>query len=311
MATATETKTQTPTEIPLFTEVEVKAASPFDALTFPERFQKMEDPKYRKDATAKEQQDYDTWLKTVRADKEIVPKEGHVTNVNPELQSYWNGMVWMQEHPDEVKEKQLKLIISSPEVKAMYEDRKVPVWHDTDGATYGINGVQLPAAEAYRYNSKNLGSIAGLNNIDSGKFPFGTAYGKLAGFGEIGGQDVILIDIKDKDGYHVLLPVVVYVEKGPTLPKGSPCIVLNKYYADKHGGSSLFTLPKDEELSPLHEDGKFISWKTLYAGLGKEIWVMGGGYMGELQNETGVVEIHAFSPDLNLEIASIIKIIPK
>ena len=285
---ATETKTPT-VEIRPFTDPEVKAASSFSLSAWPDRLRKpMEHPET---ATQKELDDSFEFLLAVR-EKDGIPRTTK-DKVGPLYQSLWNGTKWMEDHPDEVKEKHLLLQLHPYEIKAMYEDRKVPVWHDKDDATYGISGVQLPAAEPYQYDSKNIGKIAGLD-VDSGRFPFDTAYGKLVGFGEIGGQKVILIDMKDKDGYHVLLPVVVYKD-GVTLPKGSKCLVMNKNYADKHGGKALFNTPADIRLTS-------VPWDSLYDGLGKIVYVQ-GGYSRELQDKFGVAAVYCFSLTLNLEVA--------
>lgn len=295
-ATVTEAKTATPTEKPLFTEEEVKAGSSFDLSNWPERFKKpMEHPET---ATEQEWQDSFQYLLAVREKDEIPKTAEYKDHINTTLQSLWNGAKWMQEHPDEVKEKHLKLIISPVEYRAMIQ-----------GSNKSEEADSLPPKDLQGWNSEYIGPILG-QSIDAERHPFDKVSGKLAGFGTIGGQDVILIDMRDKDGYHVLFPVVVYIGNGPTLPKGSKCLVEDMNYSNKHNGSPLFVLPKDEELSPLVENvtGKVVSWEDLCAGLGKMIVLQGGGYMGELQNKTGVSSVYGFSPGLNLEMGYIITI---
>jgi hypothetical protein len=292
-ATATATETQKPTESAPFTEAEVEAASPFDAKTFPERFQKMDDPNYLVNATIQEKQDYDAFLKAVRVDKGIAKTTGEA-----ELDNFYEARDWMQAHPDEVKEKQLKIVISSLEWKAMLAQEKIPIWHDTDGSTYGIQGVQLPTAAEQRYSSENLGNIAGFSDIDTERSPFDTAYGKIVGFGEIGGQNVILLDMKDPSGNHIIFPAVIYVGDGFTLEAGSKCIAMNSK-------NPIFILPTDTEFGPLTtRNRKTVDWKTLYDGVGKMVYI-NGGYYADIRSKFGN-GAYCFSPDLNLEIASAI-----
>jgi hypothetical protein len=295
-ATATETKAITPTEIPLFTEAQVEAASPFDDSTWPDRFKNTQ--LHPELATEQAWQDEYQFLLAVRENKGIPKTAEYKTHINPELQSLWNGIEWMQNNPDKIKAEQLKLIISPVEYRAMIEEQRK------------IGGLDsLPPKDLQGWNSKFIGPILGREDIDAERHPFDEISGKLAGFGIIGGQDVVLLDIRDTDGYHVLFPVVVYVENGPTLPKGSKCLVGDMNYSDKHGGNSSYVLPQDMELDPLRSigNGKIVSWEDLYDGPGKTV-IIDGGYGRQVEDKTGISAIKCFSPVLNLEIASAIKI---
>jgi hypothetical protein len=298
---ATETKTSTPTEKPLFTEAEVEKANPFDLSTWPDRFKTTQE--HPETATEQQWQDEYNFLLAARENKGIPKTAEYKDHINQNLQSLWNGVKWMQEHPDQVKAEQLKLIISPVEYRAMIEEpRVITKWRDTDGAAYG--GLD-PVNFLQNYGSENIGSILG-KDINTKRHPFDTVYGKLAGFGEIGDQNVILIDMKDTDGYHVLFPAVVYVEEGVTLPKGSKFLVEDKNYSNKHNGSSSFTSTEDISLSPLRSvaGGKIVSWGDLYDGFGKMIYIY-GGYGNEITTIVGT-SAKCFSPILNLEIASAI-----
>jgi hypothetical protein len=291
--TPTVTLEKTPTPEAPFTPEEVEAASPFDKETFPERFKKMNDPNYLLTATDKEKEDYDAFLKAVRVDKGIAK-----TTTGPELQNFNEATDWMKAHPEEVKEKQLKIVISSLEWKAMLAQEKIPIWHDTDGSTYGIQGVQLPTAPEQRYSSENLGNIAGFIDIDTERLPFDTASGKIVGFGEIGGQNVILLDMKGPSGNHIIFPAVIYVENGFTLPAGSKCIAMNSK-------NPIFILPTDTEFGPLTtRNRKTVDWETLYDSVGKMVYI-NGGYYADIRSKFGN-GAYCFSPNLNLEIASAI-----
>lgn len=295
--TATETKTQTPTEIPLFTEAQVEAASPFDDSTWPDIFKTTQE--HPEKATEQQWQDEYQFILAVR-EKAGIPTTIESKNYNPQLQSLSNALTWEQNHPDEVKAGK-RVAIAPVEYRAMIEEQRK------------IGGIPKETPKSIQnWKSDLIGPILG-QEINSGRHPFDKVSGKLAGFGTIGGENVLLIDIEDTDGYHILFPVVVYVGTGPKLPKGSKCLVLDTNYSNKHNGNSSYILPKDEELSPLTENvtGKIVSWEDLYAGLGKMIIIQGGGYMGELQNKTGVPNVYGFSPELNLEMAYIVEYPPQ
>jgi hypothetical protein len=293
--TATETKTATPTEIPIFTEVEIKAMNPFDTsenlVSWPERFAQTQ--LHPELATDKEWQDEYQFVLAGREDKGILRTAAN-WNGNPMLQSLHNGLDWEADNIDEMKNKNFRIAITPVEKRVMIEDaRKFGNLATTD------KSVQT-------YKSEILGPILGRGGINSRRRPFDEVSGKL-GLGTIGRQDQLLVDIKDTtDGYHILFSVTVYVGKGIALPKESKCLVANKSYSNAHGGSSIYILSRDVELDPLREGRalKTIDWEYLYAALGKEVVIAGGGYMGELQNKIGVSDIYCFSPDLNLEIAN-------
>jgi hypothetical protein len=181
------------------------------------------------------------------------------------------------------------------------EQRKITLWHDKDGATYG--GTRpMPKKSIQGWNPEYLGSILGRNDIDSERHPFESIYGKLAGFGTIGEQNVILIDMRDKDGYHVLLPAVVYKD-GVTLVKGTKCLVGDMNYSNKHDGNPLFILPEDIELTS-------VPWNNLFDKSKKIVYVQ-GGYGSQLANKFGIPAIFCFSPTLNLEMADAVVVTPK
>jgi len=288
--TATITKTATATEVPLFSEAEVEKANPFDDSNWVYRFKTTQVNPEK--ATEQEWQDEYQFVLAVR-EKTGIPTTTENKDRNPQLQSLWNVTIWEQSHLDEVKAGK-KAAITPLEYRAMIKESK-------NIGKYG----SLPPNDFMGWNYKNIGPILG-QDIDAERLPFDYISGKLAGFGTIGGQDVLLIDTEDKYGHEILFPIVVYVEKGPTLPKGLKCIVTNLSYSNRHGGDSTFTLKYDTELGPLIENvtGKVITWEYLYEAFGKEVEITGGGYMPELSRKTGVPETHGFSLGLNLEIAS-------
>jgi hypothetical protein len=294
-ATATETKTTIQTEVPLFTETEIEAANPFNESTWPDIFKTTQE--HPETATEQQWQNEYSFLLAVRENKGISQTAEYKNYINPELQSLWNGIEWMQNNPDKVKSEQLKLIISPVEYRAMIEEQR------------RAGGIPKATPNSIQNWKSDLVSPILGQNINSGRHPFDEVSGKLAGFGTIGEQDVILIDIKDTDGYHVLFPAVIFVEKGPTLPKGSKCLVGDLNYSDKHGGNSSYTLSQDMELDPLGSigTGQNVSWEDLYNSLGRMV-IIDGGYGWQVENKTGISAIKCFSPVLDLEVASAIKV---
>jgi hypothetical protein len=284
LPTATAAKTKTPTDKPLFTDAEVESANPFDDSTWPDRFkQTQEHPEL---ATEQQWQDEYQFLLAVRENKGIAKTAEFKDHINPQLQSLWNAVKWMQEHPDEVKIGELKLILSPVEYRAMIEESR------------NIEGLlPLPPNDFQGWNSEYVGPILGRDDIDSQRHPFDSVIGELAGIGTIGEQNVILIDIRGTNGYHILFPAIVYIGDGPTLTKGSRCLT------EDTSRDPVFVIPKDVKLPPLEVDGGagFISWKDLYDGLGKIIRIF-GGYGAEIRNIFGQ-SAKCFSPDLNLEMA--------
>jgi hypothetical protein len=283
--TATENITATPTEVPLFTEAEVEAANPFDDSTWPDIFKQTQE--HPETATERAWQDENKFVLAVR-EKAGIPTAAESNNY---IQSLSNAMTWEQTHPDEVKAGK-KVTISPVEYREMIKESK----NFTKRISLSLNDLQ-------GYNFENIGPILG-QNLDAERRPFDEVSGKLAGFGTIGGQDIILIETEDIDGHNILFPAVIYVEKGSTLPKGSRCVVTDLNYSDRHGGDSTYTLQEDIDLPPLKTSGtlKVVLWESLYDTVGKTVTVYGG--YSEAFLKTGISEIHAFSPVLNLEMAS-------
>jgi hypothetical protein len=288
---ATATNTALPTVTPLFSIFEVESASSFDISTWPERFHGTQ--LHPEKATELEWQEEFQFLLAVREKAGISETASYAEHINSQLPSLWNCARWQQDHLDEVKARNM-CVISPVEYRAMIEEtRTFKIWHDKDGATYG--GLE-PVSDIQNYSSEFIGPILG-QDISTQRHTLSDVYGKLAGFGTIGEQNVILIDMKDKDGYHVLLPVVVYKD-GITLVKGTKCLVIDMNYSNRHDGSPLFILPTDVELPP------DVSWNPLLDGLGRIFYVQ-GGYSVQLYDKFNISSIHCFTPTLNLEMAGV------
>ncbi len=294
----TQTQTPTPTEFAPFTETEIEAADPFDFTTFPELFQKMQDPEFIVHiATGQQKEDYDSFLKAVRIDKGIAKTKGE-----NELDNFYEARDWMEAHPEEVKGKKLEL--SALEVIELLKQKYPPVWRDTDGTAYGFDLIQAPANPNQQYSSDNIGDIVG-ENINTERIPFLTVRGKLLGFAEIGGQTLILIDMKNEDGSHVVFPAVINVEKGTTLKKGSKCMTLG-------GKSSVYTFEEDVDIGPLWTTNRELTWDILNNSIGNKVVIHSLIVYpnGESVTKNGV-QIQAFSETLRIQIAGGIDIIKR
>jgi hypothetical protein len=301
-ATSRATETAKPTDIPIYTEAEIKAGNPFDRATFPTRFKKCADAPLT--CTDQELQNYHQFLLAEREDKGIARTAEYKDHINLDLQSVWNGVKWMLEHPKEVKEGMLALEIDSFEMRAMIEEKnKVIEWYDQAGDKtyiYGFDkGVELAFSPRIFYKSETLGSILGMPNINAERIPYDTASGVFSGVFRLGDTKIISADMKGKDNYHALFGAAIFKE-GFILPKGTKCMQLDKRY------DLVYELPTDIALGPLvsANNGNVIEWSTLYDNFGEMILVH--PYNAELRDKIPGYTRPApdcFSLNLNLEMA--------
>jgi hypothetical protein len=140
----------------------------------------------------------------------------------------------------------------------------------------------------------------GLQDVDSDRIPFKSASGELVGVAQIEDEEnntlVLLIAMKDKDGYYALLPVLVNFNEDFTLPKGTKCLPPNT------NDGPIYTLPEDLTLGPLvgSNRGAIITKDDIYKNIGQMVGVQ--RYVQSFMMN-GIPLVSCFYPDLNLEMA--------